>query len=80
MAAPFGRKRAIFEVYDLSGMPAQTQTGYTVALAQTLRGEVGRPYMFAQYDIANFIEQMGDTTDLFTGPAECINAIRTVQI
>lgn len=75
MAAPFGRKRAIFETYDLSGRAEETQTGYVVALAQTLRGEVGKPYYFAKHDTANFIETMGDTTDLFTGPAECLNAL-----
>lgn len=75
MAAPFGRKRAIFEAYDLSGRAEETQTGYVVALAQTLRGEIGKPYYFAKYDTSAFIETLGDTTDLFTGPAECLNAI-----
>lgn len=71
-----GRKRAIVENYDLSGRPQTTDVGWCVALGQALRGRVGVPYMFAKYDEAKFIETMGDTSDLFTGPAEALNAIR----
>jgi hypothetical protein len=71
-----GRKRAIVENYDLSGRAESTSVGYVVVCAQTLRGKVGVPYMFNKYDEYNFIQQMGDTTDLFTGPAECLAAIK----
>ena len=71
-----GRKRAIIENYDLSGRPQTTDVGWVVALGQALRGRVGVPYMFSKYDEAKFIETMGDTSDLFTGPAEALNAIK----
>jgi hypothetical protein len=47
-----------------------------VALTQALKGKVGVPYMFAKGDEAKFIETMGDTTDLFPGPAMCLTAIK----
>lgn len=71
-----GRKRGIVENYDLSGRPQTTDTGWVVAMGQALRGRVGVPYHFAKYDEAKFIQTMGDTTDLFTGPAEALNAIK----
>ena len=75
-----GRKRAVVENYDLSGMPASTSVGYVVALAQTLKGPVGVPCYFAAGDLASFIEKMGDTTDLFPGPAMCVRPLsRTAQ-
>jgi hypothetical protein len=45
-------------------------------LTQTLKGKVGVPYMFGKGDEARFIETMGDTTDLFPGPAMCLTTIK----
>lgn len=71
-----GRKRAAVDNYDLSTRARTTDVGWTVALGQALRGPVGQPIMFGEGDEAKFIQTYGDTTDLFTGPTEALNAIR----